>query len=113
MHDRIFATQDQWNTQATDNPRPFFEKYATDLGLNKDVWGTCYDSKKHQGRIRSNMAEGDRRRVGSTPTFIVGTKMYAGALPYDQLKAIVDSAVAMKPAADTAATKPATDTAAK
>ena len=97
MHDRIFATQDQWNTQATDNPKPFFEKYAQDIGLNMGTWEDCYDKKKHQGRILANMNEGTRRQVGSTPTFIVGNKSYPGALPYDVLKAIVDSAT-KKPA---------------
>ena len=98
MHDRLFATQDQWNTQATDNPKPFFEKYAADLGLDTKAWETCYDSRKHQGRILANMNEGEKRQVGQTPTFIVGTKLYPGAIPYDQLKAIVDSAT-QKPAA--------------
>ena len=92
MHDRIFATQDQWNTQATDNPKPFFEKYAGDIGLNVSVWGGCYDTRKHQGRIMANVAEGERRQVNSTPTFIIGNKLYAAVLPYDALKAIVDSA---------------------
>ena len=111
MHDRIFLGQDQWNTQAASNPKPFFEQYARDIGLNVGVWETCYDQRKYQGRIMANVAEGERRRVGSTPTFIIGTKMYPGAVPYDFLKAIVDSAVA---AAGTAApaTNPATDTAA-
>jgi protein-disulfide isomerase len=97
MHDRLFATQDQWNTQATDNPKPFFEKYAADLGLNAKQWEQCYDSRKHQGRILANVHEGERRQVGSTPTFIIGSKLYPGALPYDVLKAIVDSAT-QKPA---------------
>ena len=109
MHDRIFLGQDQWNTQAASNPKPFFEQYARDVGLNVQVWEDCYDDRKHQGRIMANLAEGERRRVGSTPTFIIGEKMYPGALPYDALKAIVDSAVA---ASGTAAPAPATDTAA-
>lgn len=92
MHDRIFAGQNQWNTQAADNPKPFFQKYASDVGLNGDAWETCYDSNKYASRILANLAEGERRRVTSTPTFIVGDKMYPGALPYDALKAIVDSA---------------------
>ena len=92
MHDRIFASQDQWNTEATDNPKPFFQKYAEDLRLNVPAWETCYDARKHEGRIMANAAEGERRKVNSTPTFIVAEKMYAGALPYDALKAIVDSA---------------------
>ena len=113
MHDRIFMGQDQWNTQAASNPKPFFEQYAKDVGLNVSVWETCYDQRKHQGRIMANLAEGERRRVGSTPTFIIGDKMYPGAVPYDFLKAIVDSAVAAAPAATPAAAAPATDTAAK
>ena len=92
MHDKIFNGQDQWNTQAADNPKPFFERYASDIGLNTSVWETCYDSRRHQGRIQANMADGERRMVRSTPTFIIGTKLYPGALPYDVLKAIVDSA---------------------
>lgn len=91
MHDRLFATQDQWNGIATDNPKPFFEKYATDIGLNKDTWVSCYDSRKHQGRIAANVAEGTRRQINTTPSFVVGNKVYVGALPYDALKAIVDS----------------------
>lgn len=92
MHDLIFLGQDQWNTQSASNPKPFFEKYAADAGLNVQVWETCYDSRKHQGRIMANAAEGERRKVGSTPTFIIGNKAYPGAVPYDFLKAVVDSA---------------------
>jgi protein-disulfide isomerase len=91
MHDRIFATQDQWNTQATDNPLPFFEKYASDIGLDVKAWRACFDSRKHQGRISANIAEGERRQVNSTPTFFIGNKAYPGAIPYDMIKAIVDS----------------------
>jgi protein-disulfide isomerase len=92
MHDRIFLGQDQWNTQSASNPKPFFEKYAADVGLNVGVWETCYDARKYQGRILANAAEGERRQVGSTPTFIIGNKAYPGAVPYDFLKAVVDSA---------------------
>jgi protein-disulfide isomerase len=113
MHDRIFMGQDQWNTQAASNPKPFFEQYAKDVGLNVQVWEECYDQRRHQGRIMANLAEGERRRVGSTPTFIVGGKMYPGAVPYDFLKAVVDSAVAASASAAAPAATTATDSAAK
>ena len=58
MHDRLFGTQDQWNTQATDNPKPFFEKYASDIGLDTKAWESCFDDRKHQGRILANMNYG-------------------------------------------------------
>jgi len=92
MHDAIFAAQDQWNTEATDNPKPFFQKYAERLGLNAGEWEKCFDTRKHQGRIMANEAEGEQRKVNSTPTFIIGDKMYREGMTYDALKAIVDSA---------------------
>lgn len=107
MHDRIFQGQNQWNTQAASNPKPFFERYAADVGLNVAVWETCYDQRKHQGRIMANLAEGERRRVSSTPTFIIGDRMYPGAVPYDLLKAAVDSAIAAARAAGSADVAPA------
>ena len=104
MHDAIFASQDQWNTEATDNPKPFLQKYAERLGLNTQTWEQCYDARKHQGRIMANAAEGERRKVNSTPTFIIGDKMYAQGMTYDAMKAIVDSATVKAPA-DSAAKK--------
>ncbi|HYN81441.1 MAG TPA: thioredoxin domain-containing protein [Gemmatimonadaceae bacterium] len=92
MHDRLYGAQDQWNSQATDNPKPMFMSYASGIGLNMSQFESCYDTRKHQSRIVANFAEGERRRVNSTPTFIVGDKQVANALSYDELKAMVDEA---------------------
>jgi protein-disulfide isomerase len=99
MHDKLYNNQDQWNGEATDNPKPFFEKYAQDIGLNTTQWGSCYDTRKFQKRIEANMAEGMRRQINQTPTFIIGNKAYPGALPYDEIKRLVDEQTAAKPAA--------------
>jgi len=92
MHDQLFGGQDEWNTQATDNPKPFFMKYASNIGLDAGKFESCYDAKKHQKRIEANFAAGELRKISSTPTFVVGDKMYANALSYDELRALVDSA---------------------
>jgi protein-disulfide isomerase len=91
MHDQIFGGQDQWNTEAADNPKPFFMKYAAAIGLDQSKFESCYDSRAYQKRIEANFAEGQRRQVNSTPTFFIGDTRYSTALSYDQLKAIVDS----------------------
>ena len=91
MHDRIFQTQDQWNTQATEAPKPYFKRFAGEIGLDVAKWESCYDAKKYQKRIEANLAEGLRRGVNSTPTFIIGSKIYRGMGSYDEMKAIVDS----------------------
>ena len=106
MHDRIFQTQEEWNSEATDAPKPFFKRYAGEVGLDGAKWESCYDARKYQKRISANLAEGMRRGVNSTPTFIIGTRMYPGMRSYDDLKRIVDSVgKAVAPATPAAASK--------
>jgi protein-disulfide isomerase len=93
MHDRIFAGQDQWNTQATGNPKRIFEGYAREIGLDVARWSTCVDEERHLNKILANKAEGDRRQIDGTPTFYVNERKFEG-IAYDKLKALVDSAQA-------------------
>jgi protein-disulfide isomerase len=106
MHDRIFQGQNEWNGEATSNPKKVLAGYARALGLDMKTWEQCFDDRKHMPRIQASMAEGNRLRVGSTPTFIVNGKMMASSISYDALKAMVDSA-APAPATAPAATPPA------
>jgi protein-disulfide isomerase len=94
MHDRLFHSQPEWSSQVTNNPKKIFLRYAKDIGLDTDAWGKCYDEQRHLPRILANRQEGIRRNVQSTPTFVIGSKMIAGAIPFDMLKAYVDSAAA-------------------
>lgn len=108
MHDQLFAGQYDWNTQATTNPRKLFDGYAAAIGLDAAAFGQCFDAQKHVARIQANAAEGQQRGVGSTPTLIIGNKVYAGGLTFDQIKAVVDSLRAAAPAV-----APVTDSAKK
>lgn len=91
MHDRLFQGQEEWNGEATDVPKAFFKRYATEVGLDVSKWEACFDARKYQKRISANLADGMRRAVGSTPTFIIGNKMYPGARSFDEIKRLVDS----------------------
>ena len=113
MHDRIFATQDQWNGEVTNRPKAVFSRLAREVQLDESQWDACYDSQKYKLNIAANMREGERRLVQSTPTFVIGDKVIPGALGFDQLKAYVDSAAARAAASpvtplggDTALRKP-------
>ncbi len=92
MHDRIFAGQNDW--AASRNPKGIFEDYAKEMGLDVSKWEDCYEDGRHQGRIEANRAEGERRGVSSTPSFVIGRHLVPGSLPYDVIKAYVDSATA-------------------
>ena len=89
MHDRIFAGQIEWNTQATRNPRKVFKTYASAAGLDVSKWEECYDSERMLPQILANQREGERLRVSFTPTFVIGGRVVSGAIPYDQFRAYV------------------------
>ncbi|MBK5189543.1 MAG: thioredoxin domain-containing protein [Gemmatimonadaceae bacterium] len=111
MHDTLFRNQPEWNGEATDDPKKIFLGYVKSLGINTDTWEKCFDAQTHQARILGNQAEGNRRKVQSTPTFVIGTRLIPGAMTYDVFKAYVDSATkeaAAAPRADTSAPKRAT-----
>ena len=97
MHDKLFATQDQWNGMVTKRPKSIFSRLAKEIQLDESQWEGCYDSQKYKLQIAANLREGERRMVRSTPTFIIGDKMVPGAIGFDQLKAYVDSALAKAP----------------
>ena len=94
MHDVIYQHQPEWSSEATSDPKKFFGRYANQIGLDASTWSKCYDDERHLQRIMANRAEGERRNIRQTPTFVIGTKMIPGSLSYDMLKAYVDSAAA-------------------
>jgi protein-disulfide isomerase len=102
MHDRIFAGQNDWNSFATDNPKAIFQGYARELGLNLQTYDACYDGRKHVDRIAAHAKAAESAQIRSTPSFVIGTRMIAGAQPFDVIKALVDSARATAPAAPAA-----------
>jgi protein-disulfide isomerase len=92
MHDRLFQGQDEWNGEATRNPKKVLLGYARALGLDAGRWEQCFDGRQRQRQIEANRAEAERRLVQQTPTFVIGRRMVPGAIGYDQFRALVDSA---------------------
>jgi protein-disulfide isomerase len=102
MHDRIYGSQDRWNGQATSSPIGIFKDFAKEIGLDVAAWQKCIDDQAPAARIKGNRAEGERRGVSGTPTFVIGDRMLpAGPAGFDQIKAYVDSAAARATAAKT------------
>lgn len=90
MHDALFRGQTEWAGKS--RPQRFFERYARDIGLDVATWEQCYESGKHTPRILGNQRHGEQLGVRSTPTFVVGRRLVPGSIPYDEVKALVDSA---------------------
>jgi protein-disulfide isomerase len=89
MHDQLFAGQPDWNSQATRTPKRIFRRYADAIGLDGEKWNECYDSGRMLAQINANRNEGTRLRVGRTPTFIIGNRMYSEGLSYDEMRSAV------------------------
>ena len=105
MHDMIFGTQDRWSSYATNRPLPIFESLAQQIGLAVPQYQSCMESRKFLGQIQSNVDEGLRRGVGSTPTFFIGNRKVATNVSYDELKSHVDAAIAQARTTNAPATK--------
>ncbi len=104
MHDKLYASQDKWNSLGSNLPIKVMAEFAKDLGLNADEFTTCIQTQKTAPRILGNRAEGVRRTPAGeklgTPTFFIGARMFH-AVPYDRFKQIVDSTI-MEMKADSA-----------
>ncbi|MEP6618477.1 MAG: thioredoxin domain-containing protein [bacterium] len=110
MHDLIFANQDKWNGEATSRPRGPLGDLAKSLNLDMSKYGSCMDAETHRAQIQANQAEGLRRQVNSTPTFVIADQVVAGALPFDKFNEMVTAAIAKMPPRPDSTKVPATDT---
>jgi len=107
MHDRVFAAQDRWNSEATDNPKAALTQLASETGIDMGKWETCFDAQTHYASFKGNIEEGIRRGVSQTPSFIIGSKMIPGNIPFDEFKKYVDEAAVEAAAASKPAKSPA------
>lgn len=103
MHDQIFARQYEWNGQATRTPKKVLKEIAGTVGLDVAMWEDCFDSGRMLPQIEANRKEGERLRVGSTPTFIIGDRMVSEVLSYDRFREFVTEAKVRAMAAESEA----------
>jgi protein-disulfide isomerase len=107
MHDQIFANQDRWNGETTSRPRSVLKDMAKSVGLDASKYDACMDNDTHRAKVQSHLQEAERRGVQQTPSFLIGGKIVAGAIPYDTFKKLVDDELAKAPAAGDSAAKAA------
>ena len=105
MHNRIYEGHSDWS--AGGNAAPAFRDYATEIGLDVDRYDECMESARYAGRIQASVEQGSALGVGSTPSFLIGGRIYPGAISSDMIRRLTDSLAAVSPSqstGDTAAT---------
>lgn len=94
VHQLIYGGQSDWSFR---NPTPVMRGYAEAAELDLDEYDACMESAKYAGRIQASLEEGTALGVNSTPTFLIGGRLYPGRLPYDAIRELVDSLAAAQP----------------
>jgi protein-disulfide isomerase len=89
QHRRIYEGQADWADSR--DAAPIFRRYAQASGLDLARYDACMKSAKFAGRIQASYDEGVRVGVNSTPTLLVGGRLYQGRLDSDAIARLVDS----------------------
>lgn len=93
MKPQLYRRQSDY-VRAT-NPMGVLTEAAESAGLDVGTWKGCMKSATHAGRIQASLEEGSRLGVGSTPSFLLGGRIYAG-MNSDQMVRLVDSLILMQ-----------------
>ncbi|HEY7479374.1 MAG TPA: thioredoxin domain-containing protein [Gemmatimonadales bacterium] len=95
QHDRIYEGQSDW--AASRDAGDHFREYAQGNGLDLGRYDECMQSGKYAGRIQASLEEGTRAGVSSTPTLLVGDRLYQGRIDSDAIRRLVDSMAPVTP----------------
>lgn len=89
QHQRIYEGQSEWAVAR--NAGPTFRNYAKASGLDLGRYDACMKAGKYAGRIQASYNEGVQAGVSSTPTLLVGGRLYRGRFDSDAIIKLVDS----------------------
>jgi protein-disulfide isomerase len=83
-HDTLFANPQQRGRDA-------YIKFATDLGLNVDVFTTCFDEQKYKDEVTLDWLAGDQFGVDGTPAFFINDRFMSGAQAFERFALVIDT----------------------
>jgi protein-disulfide isomerase len=92
-HDALFARQ---GTAANPFTKPLLKRYAAELGLDATKFDPCVDNSLHFNTISADESDARGKGVNATPTFFINGTKIEGAVPYEQFKQAVETALAAK-----------------
>src|SRR4051794_37019499 len=89
QHQRIYEGQSEWAESR--DAGSLFRRYAKENGLDLGRYDACMKAGKYAGRIQASLDEGIRLGVASTPSLLVGGRIYKGGFDSDAITRLVDS----------------------
>lgn len=91
IHDSLFATQGRW--QSLSDPAPVFDSLARATAIDMTSWRDCVKSGKMKSLIQADHDRSQQAGASATPTFLIGDKLLAGAVPLSDMQRVIDSAL--------------------
>tara|TARA_Y100000310_G_scaffold344267_1_gene456100 strand:- start:1165 stop:1875 length:711 start_codon:yes stop_codon:yes gene_type:complete len=82
--DAIFENQSRMNPS-------YYQEVAQQIGVNLAQFDTCVSERKYQDKVEADYQAGLQAGVAGTPGSYVNGVPVRGAVPYEQLKSIIDS----------------------
>ena len=87
MHDKMFAAQGELSPAA-------YERWAKELGLDLPRFKASVASGRNKARIQEDDALAGRLGIDGTPTLVVNGEKVVGAVPFENLKQVIDRQLA-------------------
>jgi len=87
MHDVMFEEQKSLGVDQ-------LKEKAARLGLDAEAFGACLDSDEYAEAVAADLRSGASMGVTGTPAMFINGRFLNGAVPYEQLAAIVDEELA-------------------
>jgi protein-disulfide isomerase len=85
--DQLFANQERLGVA-------LYRELAEQQGANMTQFNTCIAQRKYQSKVEENYNEGLQLGITGTPGSFINGVPVRGALPYDQIKAIIENELA-------------------
>ncbi len=85
-HDLLYDRQQEW--VSAKNPPDQLSQFAKELGLDQAAFAACLRDPSLAAVVEADKKGGDNRWVGSTPTFFINRKRFAGAQQFASLGTI-------------------------
>lgn len=96
-HNQLYTAQESQIDNGWANSQRL-KAFAFSLGLDMELFDSCFDSGKYTKRVQYNIAEAKKLGASGTPTFfIIGSdgqqQKLVGAQPYSVFKQVLDSMI--------------------
>lgn len=85
-HDTLFT-----NNKALEKEN--LSKYAASINLDAAKFKECLDSGRMKAKVEQDMKEGQEYGITGVPAFIIDGELVVGAVPYEEVKTVLDEAL--------------------